>query len=130
MLSDFDKSYLQENAADLLRPLVWEEVSPNMNQPAYMRVAPLARMHRTHENEVDERIKKEIEVLLEELEKDFFILDLTILPNLDTKTSQNLAIELVFGIYAARYVGLPLVKSELLTITPLIVITNVNKLEE
>lgn len=106
-LGESEKNHLREKGSDIIKQSIWKELFPGMDpdQPSYSGITPLAHAQRIRGKEVEERTKKEVHELLEELKNDSFIGHLIIEPDLSIKAAPSPVLELLFSVYDPDNIG-------------------------
>jgi len=103
LVTENERAYLKANAEDLLRERAWDEVAPNQGRRAVLSVAASERVHNPI---VEARVTQELPVLLAELQQATFVGEVNIDPNGAPSASASLALELIFGTYDSKNIGI------------------------
>ena len=102
-VTESEKKYLIANAEDLLRERAWDEVAPSHGRRAILSVAASERVHNPV---VEAKVAQELPVLLAELQQATFVGEINIDPNGTPSASASLALELIFGTYDSKNIGI------------------------
>lgn len=109
-LESAEIEYLRNNAADLIRPRVWDNVVPatlgrgpiGWNSSGE---APIAQLHRMHGPEVERRTAEEVEAVLAATSSRCLSAVVTVDPDLHFNITPNPGLELLFSTYAPSHLG-------------------------
>jgi predicted ATPase len=98
-----EREYLKANAEELLRERAWDEIAPKHGPRSVLSVAASERVHNPV---VEARVAEELPRLLEELEQTAFVGEINIDPNGRPSALPSLALELIFGTYDSKNIGI------------------------
>lgn len=104
-LEQTEIEYLRTNARELLRPLVWDQYAGDAaSRPGYGRAVAdqIRRWGTTVDGETSERVRR----IVEDLERDNFVGDLTIEPNLAITIAPSPTLELLFSFFRPDKIGI------------------------
>ncbi len=102
-LSENEKIYIRDNAKDLLRPAIWNQVAPEAGYNR--RNAPLAAQLRQFGSDVDEKIEAETAELLKYIESPIYRGEITIKPDLSITVHPSPVLQLIFSIFEPQKIG-------------------------
>jgi len=104
VLGEDERAYIEENAFELLRPLIWYQVAPEAGY--YRRGAPLAAQMRQFGPEVDRKIDQEATALLDDIKSDSHTGKLRINPDLSIEVAESPTLQLVFSVFEPQRIGI------------------------
>jgi hypothetical protein len=103
-LTDNEISYISDNINDLLRPLVWYQVAPEIGR--YTRTPPLAAQFRQHLPEVESKIQSESEMIIDEISSSVHSGRIVINPDLTINLAESPVLQMIFSIFDPQNVGI------------------------
>lgn len=105
-LRDDERSYVKENAAELLEETVWQSVLPEAFQYGGYRKALFAAQFRDRQPEVSARVAAELPQLEAELASYEVAGKLLVFPSGQVNTSNSRLLAVLFSNYRPRHIGL------------------------
>ncbi len=104
-LRDNEKSYITKNATNLLEETIWQTILPEAFQWGGYQKALFANQFRDRQPEVNERIEKDLPLLLTELAAPIILGRIEISPNGQVQISESRLLSVVFTNYKPREIG-------------------------
>lgn len=98
-------AYLRNNAADLIRPRIWEELVPGTKGRHTSDGAPIAQAHRVHGPAIERRTAEEVDLLLEATSSTHLSAVVTVNADLRFIVKPNPGLEVLFSTYAPGHLG-------------------------
>ena len=106
VLSEDERSYLQDHVHELLKEQIWKEVVPELAAWRYFGTTPMAANLRVHEPEVKKRVDVTLPRVLDELAMPVHTGNLTITPDGEIRYAESVLLELVFSHYDPQNIGI------------------------
>lgn len=100
-----EREYIRSNAEDLVSQSVWRSTYPEMYSWSTFRAVPLAAQLRSHEAEVKEKTKSEVEALNKELSDSHIIGEFILAPGQNANVRPSKTLEILFGTFRPHYLG-------------------------
>jgi predicted ATPase len=100
-----EREYINLHCEELVRQSVWRSLYPETYSWSTFRAVPLAAHLRSHEAEIKEKTKAEMEVLIAELTRDRVIGEFVLAPGKPADVRLSKTLEIIFGTFRPHYLG-------------------------
>lgn len=100
-----EREYIRVHGEELVRQSVWRSTYPETYGWSTFRAVPLAAHLRSHELEIKEKTRLEIDSLNAELSGDHLIGEFILAPGQDASVRPSKVLEIVFGTFRPHYLG-------------------------
>jgi ABC-type branched-subunit amino acid transport system ATPase component len=100
-----EREFIRLNGEELVRQSVWRSTYPETYGWSTFRAVPLAAHLRSHEAEIKEKTKVEIEALNSELAGDHLVGEFILAPGQNAGVRSSKALEIVFGTFRPHHLG-------------------------
>jgi len=100
-----EREYIRLHGEELVRQSVWRSTYPETYGWSTFRAVPLAAHLRSHEPEIKEKTKLEIDSLNSELSSSHIVGEFVLAPSQDASVRSSKTLEIVFGTFRPHYLG-------------------------
>jgi hypothetical protein len=100
-----EREYIRLNGEDLVRQSVWRSTYPETYGWSTFRAIPFAAHLRSHEAEINEKTKVEVETLNVELASSHIIGEFVIAPGQNATVRSSKTLEIIFGTFRPHFLG-------------------------
>lgn len=104
-LSDEEKSYIQDNAHELLSDVVWKSIFPEAFNYGFYTASRYSAQIRERQPEVDARVAKDMPDFLKELNSSLLVGEITAMPSGQVNYNLSKALSVLFNSYRPPNIG-------------------------